>query len=162
MRSEELVLELQGICSEKLNIMQQMLTLTKAQNTSLLAIEDEKIDCLNQIIEEKQSLIEIVNQLDHDFLRNLDVLKKLLNIDSLEECTQEPVEGFKELKGIIEEIMNISEEMRQLDKENMQRATSNMDELKKQLKSIKVGQKATNSYNRKYMETPSILIDKKR
>ncbi|KAB3539651.1 flagellar protein FlgN [Alkaliphilus pronyensis] len=162
MRPEKIVIELQNICNHKLNIMKQILSLTIAQKEALTNKEDQGINLLNQIIEEKQSLIDIVNQLDHDFITNYEAIKKLLKIDSFEECTEEPVKGFKQLKDTVNEIVNVTKDISQLDKENMEMANSNMNELKAQLKNIKTGKKVINSYNRKYVETPSILIDKKR
>ncbi|KAB3532051.1 flagellar export chaperone FlgN [Alkaliphilus serpentinus] len=162
MNPQENVAILKHVSTEKLKLVKELLELTIKQKESLLAAEDNSTELLNRIVEEKQCIITTINHLDYDFSSNYDALLDSLGLKSLEGIKEEPVKGFKELKLVISEIMTVMQKIKILDDENHRLAIKNMEAIKGQLKTMKTGKMATNSYGKKYKESPSIFIDRKR
>jgi len=162
MNSESLVIDLVHLVKEKKALMSNLLELTITQGKLILEDEDD-ISRIQVVIDEKQKLMKVIDNIDFEFLDKLDELKRLLNIKTLDSLKEEPVKGFRELKQEIQDIIKLTEELKQLDEANTQKAKANLDKVKEQLKVINVGKKASNSYStNKYQQGQSILIDKKK
>lgn len=157
----EYLATLKHISSEKKRLVGEIMDLTYKQN-QILKTADENSDLLGKIIDEKQKVIRIIDQLDYDFSINYDALKESLGVKSLEGQKEEPVEGFKELQTTISGIISVMENIKLLDDENHKLATRNMEKIKGQLKNVKSSKKATSGYQKKYNENAALFVDKKR
>ncbi|ABR47012.1 conserved hypothetical protein [Alkaliphilus metalliredigens QYMF] len=161
--NEEIVSYLIRLSEGKMVLIQRLFDLTDEQQRTL---KEEEMDKLNDLIFQKKEIMDKIDVLDLEFINKLENLKKSLGIQSLSDVQEEPVAGFKVLKSKIQQVYLMMEKIQQLDKGNQQLMELNLTKVKKELKNIKVGKKATKEYGKGYgkdsMEPPSIFIDKKK
>ncbi|GAB6086323.1 flagellar protein FlgN [Alkaliphilus crotonatoxidans] len=162
MKPEVVVDYLYRISEGKLQLMEQLLKLTKQQSVVLKDITDENLAELNQVIEEKQQVIEKVDLLDKEFVGKFEGLKELLGIDSFADMSKEPVVGFKNLKETIEKIVDVRNEIEAVDKANTEKAQMHMAAIKQELQTVKIGKQVNKNYGKKYVVNEPILFDKKK
>ena len=156
---KELTAYLYRISEAKLKLMVSLMEATQDQQQ---ALGEENLEVLNQAIEKKNKIIEKIDVLDREFAEKYGELKETLGIEDLSQVQEEPVEGFKDLKEKIHEIMAQVNKVNQLDKENLEKMKKDMEIIQSKIKNARTGQKAVGSYNSKYQQSESIFIDKKK
>ncbi len=159
MKTEQLINYLLRLSDAKLLLMKDLLETTKKQGQIL---DLEEAEDLEDLIREKQKLIEKIDVLDKEFVEKYDDLKKKLGVDKLQDLEGKELSGFQDLKSRIGEIMDVIHEISPLDQNNNEKIKGNILKIKKNLKTIKTGQKALSEYNKPYKENPSIFLDKKK
>ena len=158
-RSKELTEYLYRISEAKLQLMVTLLEATQEQQQ---ALEEENLEVLDQAIGKKNKIIEKIDVLDKEFAEKYQDLKEALGIEDLSKVEEEPVEGFKDLKKKIQEIMATANKVNQMDQENMKKMKKDMEKVQSKIKNARTGKKAMGSYNKKYKQSESIFIDKKK
>ncbi|NBG89398.1 flagellar export chaperone FlgN [Isachenkonia alkalipeptolytica] len=158
-RSKELTEYLYRISEAKLQLMVTLLEATQEQQQ---ALEEENLEVLDQAIGKKNKIIEKIDVLDKEFAEKYQDLKEALGIEDLSKVEEEPVEGFKDLKEKIQEIMATANKVNQMDQENMKKMKKDMEKVQSKIKNARTGKKAMGSYNKKYKQSESIFIDKKK
>ena len=156
---KELTAYLYRISEAKLKLMVNLMEATQDQQQ---ALEGENLETLNQAIAKKNKIIEKIDVLDKEFAQKYVDLKEALGIEDLSKVEEEPVEGFKDLKEKIHEIMSQVNKVNQLDKENLEKMKKDMEEVQSKIKNARTGKKAMGSYHSKYQQSESIFIDKKK
>src|SRR5690554_6278585 len=120
-----------------------ILDLTKKQEN---IIEEDKMDELDNIIQEKEKLMGKIDDLDCEFLTVNNQIKEEEKIDSFEKLPIERYENVKELKAIVNEINNILNTLTILDKNNINKMKANLEKTQSELKNVKVGKRAYKGY----------------
>lgn len=159
MRSQEFIDYLLRLSDAKLVLMKDLLRITEEQQE---VIDNEKVEMLDQLIQQKQSIMEKIDLLDKEFLDKYGLLKSQLGVEDLQEIDGQKLPEFKELKEKISEVVSFVEKIQQLDRENTQSLKRNMEKVKQNLKTIRTGKKAITGYNSVYKESHSIFMDKKK
>ena len=134
-----------------------ILDLTKKQEN---IIEEDKLDELDNILQEKEKLMGKIDDLDGEFLTVYNHIKEEEKIDSFEKLPIERYENVKELKAIVNEINNILNTLTILDKNNINKMKANLEKTQSELKNVKVGKRAYKGYS--YGDVGSIFIDEKK
>ncbi|HHV96002.1 MAG TPA: flagellar protein FlgN [Clostridiaceae bacterium] len=148
---------LNNLLKEKYNLLEKMWELTKKQSESIAA---EDIVELMRLIDEKQTCINAIDQIDEEFDEIYIQSKGLLNVFQTKESN---IPEARELKQNTERIVSVINDIMKLEKENNEKVKDSMLIYKKQINNIAVGRKAISVYNKPYAVTnPSYFIDKKK
>lgn len=159
MGREELIEYLLKLSEGKLFLINQLLTLTQQQSEGL---ESEESDILNEIIEQKQNIMDRIDVLDKGFVSKYDLLKGEFLIDNVESMQTDDKNSMRLLQDKIREIQMLTEKIQQIDNANIERLKKNMELVKNELKKVKFGKKITQGYgNNKVTDGISIFVDKK-
>ncbi|AOY75697.1 flagellar export chaperone FlgN [Clostridium formicaceticum] len=156
---EELVAYLLRISQGKLLLVNHLLKITQQQSK---ALEEEDIKILEDLVQEKQGIMEKIDVLDKEFMDKYSLIKEELGIENLQQYEGEVSETFKELKEKIAVIFKVIEEVHDLDQENTKKVKNNIAKSQQNIKSIKTGKRALAGYNQPYKESHSFFIDKKK
>lgn len=146
-----------ALSREKKNILDLILDLTNKQEK---AIEDDDLDTLAFILEEKENLMSKIDTKDIQFLKLYELLKGKEGVDTFDEIDINKYNNIKDLKNVVADINDILTEIYNLDKKNREKMKSNIDNVKLNIKNVKKGKKAYKGYN--YENGDSILIDEKK
>ncbi len=151
-----------NISKTKKDYLNEMLLITKEQQR---VIEQNEMDQLNKLIDEKQSRIDAINSIDEQFQDNFSKLKKEFNINDIGDligtvCDEE----MRELKKEISEIMAVIEDIKKVEKENSLKLSGQKKEIAQKLQEIKRNRLAANKYfNTKFSVPPNpAFFDKKK
>lgn len=154
----ELIEYLFKLSEGKLFLINQLWTLTQQQSET---IDSGEMDSLNDIIEQKQSIMDRVDVLDKEFAEKYDVIKAEFPINDVGALDSESREKMRMLKEKVKEIHNLTEKIQQMDDSNTERFQKNMESIRNELKKVKFGQKISKGYSvNKQNEGFSIFIDK--
>lgn len=154
----ELIEYLFKLSEGKLFLINQLWTLTQQQSET---IDSGEMDSLNDIIEQKQNIMDRVDVLDKEFAEKYDVMKAEFPIGDVGALDSESREKMRILKEKVREIHNLTEKIQQMDDSNTERFQKNMESIRNELKKVKFGQKVSKGYNvNKQKEGFSIFIDK--
>ncbi len=154
----ELIEYLVKLSEGKLFLINQLLTLTQQQSEGL---DSEEVDILNEIIEQKQSIMGRIDVLDKEFIGKYDLLKNEFLISNVGSMEDDDKNKMRHLQDKISEIQVLTEKIQQIDNSNVERLKKNMELVRNELKKVKFGQKISKGYsNNKSTEGISIFIDK--
>ena len=154
----ELIEYLVKLSEGKLFLINQLLTLTQQQSEGL---DSEEVDILNEIIEQKQSIMGRIDVLDKEFIGKYDLLKNEFLISNVGSMEDDDKNKMRYLQDKISEIQALTEKIQQIDNSNVERLKKNMELVRNELKKVKFGQKISKGYsNNKSTEGISIFIDK--
>lgn len=159
MAREELIDYLIKLSDGKLFLAKQLLILTEQQGKSLDSKEEDK---LNEIIAQKQSIMDRIDVLDDEFVKKYTLLKEGSLPDTLESFVGNEKNSMKLLQDKISEIFSITEKVQKLDVVNLRRLKQNMEVLQGEFKKVSAGKKAIKGYGNKSIEGISIFVDKMR
>lgn len=137
----------------------QILDITNKQK---IDIETNDADHLPELVNEKQQVIDKVNQIDNAFSIQFDLLKKTLNVDNLEKIDFVKYPELKGLKQRIEDIMGMAGNVMALEKENSAKAEEIFENIKGQLKNLKRGKISLRAYDRPIDNIDGVYLDKKK
>lgn len=146
-----------SLSKEKKQLIDEMYNLTKTQKRE---IEKEDMDNLNNILDEKDKLIQKTNKIDVEFLTIFSQIKKDENIKNIDELDVELYPNLKALKEVVTEISSTLVAISLLDEENSKNIIEQIEETKMELKRVKEGQRAYKKYHKPI--EGSILIDEKK
>ncbi|MDI6707234.1 MAG: flagellar protein FlgN [Bacillota bacterium] len=144
---------------EKLDKLKEIKQLTRMQKD---AIGNEDIDALNNLVEEKQKIIDYISWCDQSFQTELANLRELMSARGSMEL-KDVLEGNPDneaLRSAIRQIVNTVEDIQEMEKENHLRLLNNMEEIKDRLKKIRQGKKGLNGYNQNVSGVSGSFIDK--
>lgn len=147
------------ITDAKYVCLQEMLELTAEQAS---VIDGDQIERLENILDDKQRIIEKVDKLDDEFEVYFHRLKSESRIKSLEELSSNEVKGLKELKISVSNVMAVLKELSDLEKSNNSRAKKALEDIGNELKNINVAKKVNSAYGALPIQTESFFIDKKK
>lgn len=155
--TKELIDELISISKKKNQLLNEMHKFTKEQREE---IKKDEMDNLNEILNEKDHIIEEINKLDVSFLTIFTQIKKEEGIENIDELDIERYPNLKTLKDIIKEISSTLIAISLLDEKNNKAMKESLEETKMELRKIKDGKRAYKGYNATI--TKSMLIDEKK
>lgn len=142
---------------KKKDLLLEILKLSKEQER---IIEEDKMEELDSILQEKEKLMGKIDSLDMDFLTVYNRIKEEEKIDSFENLPIDRYGNLKDLKALVNEINNILNNLTILDKNNIGKMKANLEKTKSDLKNVKVGKRAYKGYS--YGDVGSIFIDEKK
>lgn len=161
---EECIQILNDLLTQKYNLLENMLDITKLQSQ---AIVEDDVDELDKLIRGKQTIINNIDRLDEKFNEVFYELKNKSGVDG--NCDSSDILGYldkaesEKLKTNTGKILSIINEIIELEKENNKKLHNSMDHYRNQMKNINVGKKALSVYNKPYSaSSPAYFIDKKK
>lgn len=151
--------ELLGLIDKKAELFSSIMDITIEQKKDIWENEARNIE---ELVNRKQTVIDSIDEIDKVFSDKLNMLKKSLNIDSLESAdfTKYPV--LKTIKLKVETIIATAQKIMDIEKENREKLLILHNELKKELKQINVGKKSIKAYERPVISSDGIYIDRKK
>ena len=158
---KERIDQLIEITGQKLNALQELLSLTVTQGNS---IKIGDLEGLATIIEKKQDVMNLINGLDAHFLEQYAHLKKALNIQSLEEINVRVYPTVASLQQNVGKIMVLLKRIEEIDRQNNTHLNQDFEQVKEQMKKAKAEQQSNKiaaSYTRKYADVQGVFIDSK-
>lgn len=160
MAQDKYIDRLLEISTKKYKLLQDMLALTRAQARS---INEDGVEDLQKLIDEKQARIDEINKLDEEFGVYFQRMKQQMKVKSLDELDMTGTTGAKELQLCIGEIMNTMEEISRLEKENGDNAKKLLDSFSEEIRKLNQGKKMNTAYKPGgSMIPPSYFIDSKK
>lgn len=158
----EIISKLILLTQKKEEYLGEMLRLTTVQR---ILIKGEALDKLAETIENKQRLIEEIQDLDIEFLKHYTGIKNSLNIRSIEEIDVKEYPHLKELKLHIQNTLELLNKIDALDKENKEKLSAEFEKVKEEMKKTKLKQQSTKlatTYQKKYLGGQGAFVDNKK
>jgi tRNA U55 pseudouridine synthase TruB len=157
---EQYIQKLINVSDKKLNIIREILDITRLQSE---IINEDSADKLNKLIDLKQQKIDLIGELDEAFEVYYGRLKSVLGVQSLEEINMVQFNGAVELKQTITDITNAVRQIQVLEMENKNKVQAVLDDLASEIRKVKRHKMVNNGYNvAAKLDTPSYFIDKKK
>ncbi len=157
---EQYIQKLIEISDKKLNIVKEILNLTRMQSA---IINENGADKLNRLIELKQQQIDQISELDEAFDVYYGRLKSVLGVQSIEEISMVKFDRAAELKQIITDISNATKQIQVFEIENKNQVQAVLDNLASEIRKVKQHKMVNNGYNvAAKLDKPSYFIDKKK
>lgn len=156
---KELIMNLIKLLDTKKVFFEQILDITNRQK---IDIESNEAENLPELVDEKQQVIDKIDQIDNAFSVQLDLLKKTLNVDSLEKIDTVKYPELKTLKQKVEAIMEMARNVMTLEKENSIKAEEIFEKIKGELKNLKRGKVSLHAYDKPNVYTDGIYLDRKK
>ena len=161
MTPSEYITKLTEISQKKIVILKEILILTKRQSEN---IQEDCLDTLKYIVEEKQRFMDDVDKLDDAFEVYFKRLKSTLGIESLDKLTSNANIGdTATLKNHIQEIFNLLNQIDLLDKDNNEKGKTLMTKLSTEIKKVNQKKIINNGYKpASSMPQQSLYFDTKK
>lgn len=157
---EGYIQRLTEISEKKINCLKDMALLTMAQTE---AINEEGIEGLRKLIEEKQIKIDEISAADEEFNACFTEFKQKLGVNSLDEARSSGIKGVKELQELIGGIMDLLREISETERQNKDKANGLLDDLGSKIREIREGRRVSSAYSPvTSLRPPSYFIDKKK
>lgn len=154
-----IITELLSLIDRKRQLFVNIMEITLEQDKD---IKVNKANIIEELVKQKQSVIDMVDEIDKSFAEKLNLLKKHLNINNLEELDFTKYPMMKTLKLKVEEIMSLAQKIMKIEESNKENLALIMNELKKEMKQISVGKKSIKAYEKPILSNDGIYIDKKK
>ena len=149
-----------GLLGKKKQMLHEMLELTKAQTEVIAA---ESLDKLQKLVEDKQSVIDRIDELDDEFTGHMEKLKSAVGINKLEDIDVSRFPEAKRLKQAVSEVLDLVREISGIEKINSVKSKKLLEQLGSQIQKINQGKKINNAYNRQNAAgATSFFLDKKK
>jgi hypothetical protein len=146
--------ELLSLIDRKRQLFDNIMEITLEQKKD---IEVNEANNIEELVRQKQSVIDKIDEIDKSFAERFNLLKKDLNISNLEEFDSTKYPILKILKLKVEEIMSMAQKIM-----NKEKLALRMNELKKEMKQLSVGKKSVKAYETPILRNDGIYIDKKK
>jgi hypothetical protein len=147
------------ISEAKAKLMKDILDITQKQSFN---IDEEHINVLTNLIQQKQKCIDKVNILNSEFTEKYNYIKKNLSIDSLDEISTLEYPQIINLQAIIKNMDKIVEEIKYIDEKNNKAMMNALEVIKNELRKIKNSRKINVAYHIDMPLYNGIFIDKKK
>ena len=156
---EKYIDRLTEILHKKQGFLQDILDLTESQAA---AIDEESLEMLQKLIEDKQAKIDAIDKLDEEFNVYFQRLKSTLKINSLAELDAAGSPKAAQLNeataGILKLIVGIGD----IEKVNSEKSKILLDYMGVEIKKLNQGKKVNSAYTPAPFKLPSYFIDKKK
>jgi len=149
-----IVNDLIGISKEKCKYLEEIYVLTEGQ---AVAIKDESIEELNDLIEGKQLKIEHIKELDIKFEGIVKEIKKEFHINELSELS---CENTDKLQAEIQNIYAVLRKIGEIEKQNFETLNEAKDELHGKIKHTNKGKIAMMQYSGGSNYMDAVFFDK--
>lgn len=159
MTAAEYISSLVELLEKKKSHMQCILDLTQKQSA---VIDQDSLEELQKLIDEKQIHIDTINKIDEDFEVYFRRLKSTLNIKTLNELELPGVSGAAALKDETAAIIELIKKISKLEETNSIKAKGLLENLGDEIKKLNQGKKISSAYNPSPLSNPSYFIDKKK
>ena len=154
-----IIIELLSLINKKAELFDNIMEITLEQKKD---IEEKGANNIGELVNSKQTLIDKIDEIDKSFSEKLNLLKKQLKVNTLEEVDFTKYPMLKILKLKVEEIMSLAQNIMQIEESNNAKLAGLMNELKKEIKNISVGKKSIKAYEKPNINNDGIYIDKKK
>lgn len=142
---------------------QNLLGILKFTQLQTDAIEANDFEKLNNYIEEKQKLIDVIDKLDFQFNEKFKLLKVDLGVNSLDELNGlVGIEPIREVRIKVGRIHMLIEQILSIEKENSVKAKKERDDIKNKIHEISSGKKLVSAYELKPSSSGGAFFDKKK
>jgi len=142
---------------DKRDRLKEIFNLTKDQEE---VIKEDRTEDLGKLLSKKDKLMEMVDDLDREFISLYEAVKVKEQVDSFYDLDVKKYGQLRDLKDIVGDINKILDQLASLDKRNIESMKASLDRTKSDLKQVKEVQRAYKGYS--YEESGSILIDEKK
>ncbi len=157
--AEDMIEKMVNLLNTKRQKLLDILEITKRQTLAINNKEDESLD---KYIDDKQAIINDIDDIDKQFIECLNILKSQLGIKSLDETPKDKLEEFKLLKTCINENHTIIEEIISIEKENSVKLKAEFDDIKEKIKEISGGKRIVSAYENRPVYNDGAFFDKKK
>ncbi|WP_341537381.1 flagellar protein FlgN [Schnuerera ultunensis] len=123
-------------------------------------IERENMENLNRIMDEKDSLMKKIDELDLSFITIFSQIKKEHSIEGIDELSLEEYPNLTKLKEVVKEVSSTLMTISLMDDKNTGAMKERLEQTKIELRKLKEGKKAYKGYNPSM--NGSMLIDEKK
>lgn len=156
--SKELIKDLELIIEKKYELFYELYEITLNQRED---IQNNQGDHIEVLIENKQKVIDRIDQLDESFLKGYEILRKELQLDALKNIDDRRYPELKNIKFSVEKIMELARQTMELEKANKEQLEEIFQKVKSELKHVNVGKRSLKAYAPTYINNDGIYIDKK-
>ncbi|WAM30827.1 flagellar protein FlgN [Caldicellulosiruptor naganoensis] len=132
-----------NLLEEKEKLVDKFLELTNLQQEYIL---NDNFDELSEIVDKKAKLIERINILDDEFIKEFEGIKKAKNIKSFDEITDIDKETGILLKSLTSSIMEKLKVIKEIDEKNSILIRAKFDEVKRTIKTLRYKKEAIKDY----------------
>jgi hypothetical protein len=153
------ITELLSLLDKKSMLFDTIMKMTLEQKKD---IEENSANKIETLVNQKQSVIESIDEIDKSFSEKLNLLKKQLKVNTLEEIDFSKYPEMKSLKIKVEGIMSIAQDIMGIEESNKDKLIVIMNGLKKEIKQINAGKKSIRAYEKPNINNDGIYIDKKK
>ncbi|MGI6585235.1 MAG: hypothetical protein GX301_07275 [Gracilibacteraceae bacterium] len=153
------IIELLSLLEKKRELFDSIMKITLDQKKDL---EENKGDKMEDLVGQKQTVINSVDEIDRSFSEGLNLLKKHLNVQTLEEVDFTKYPELRNLKLKVEEIMSMAQDIILIEKSNREKLVSVMNEMKREIKQINTGKRSIKAYEKANINNDGIYIDRKK
>ncbi|HYE08650.1 MAG TPA: flagellar export chaperone FlgN [Patescibacteria group bacterium] len=153
------ITELLDLIDRKRQLFDSIMEITLRQK---IDIEGNEANNIGELVNQKQSVIDRIDEIDKSFAEKFNLLKKQLKVNTLEEVdfTKYPV--LKILKFKVQEIMSLAQKIMKIEESNKEKLAQKMNELKTEMKQMSIGKKSLKAYEVPVINNDGIYIDKKK
>lgn len=153
------IIELLSLLEKKRKLFDSIMKITIEQKKDL---EENKGDKMEDLVGQKQAVINNVDEIDRSFSEGLNLLKKHLNVQTLEEIDFTKYPELRNIKLKVEEIMSMAQDIILIEKSNREKLVSVMNEMKREIKQINTGKRSIKAYEKANINNDGIYIDRKK
>lgn len=156
---KELIDKMIAILDKKQHEFHKIYDITKKQKEDL---DQNNGDSLTKLVQEKQKHIDRVDELDSNFSECFELLKKELDIESIDSIDIKQYPEFNIIKNKISGIISLAKDIMEIESYNNKKAEEIFSTIKSELKKIKQGKATMKAYQMPTLYTDGIYIDKKK
>jgi len=157
--ANKVLTELIGLLEKKSRLFDTIMEITLEQKKD---IDENTADNIEEYIKQKQEVIDTIDSIDRNFSEKFDLLKRSLNIGSMENADFLKYPALKELKLKVEGIMSQAREIAAIEEENKEKLSFLMNGLMKEIKQLNVGKRSIKAYESPGIRNDGIYIDRKK
>lgn len=156
---EQVIENLYKLLDKKIECFNEIQNITIKQKQDIEANSAENIQ---ELVMQKQNIIDKVDSLDVAFNQQLESLKNELKIESLGSVDLQNYPSLGGLKKKVKIIMTYADQIVKLENENNKRIKDELDNMKLEMKQLKAGKKSLKAYDNPVINVDGIYIDKKK
>jgi molybdopterin converting factor small subunit len=156
---EQVIANLNKLLDKKVEYFSEIQNITLVQKSDIETNSAEKIE---ELVKQKQQIIDKVDSIDTAFKQQFNTLKISLGIESLEKADLVKYPSLGQLKSKVKIIMAYAEQIMKLENENNQKLNELLSSIRQELKQLKVGKKSLKAYDNPVINRDGIYIDKKK
>lgn len=153
------VAELIDLLDKKSKLFDTIMEITLEQKKD---IDENAANNIEKLGNQKQSIIESVDEIDKSFSEKLNLMKRELKVNTLEEIDFSKYPEMKNLKLKVVEIVSVAQDIMGIEESNKKKLVELMNGLKKEINQIKAGKKSIKAYEKPNINNDGIYIDKKK
>lgn len=153
------VAELIDLLDKKSKLFDTIMEITLEQKKD---IDENAANNIEKLGNQKQSIIESVDEIDKSFSEKLNLMKRELKVNTLEEIDFSKYPEMKNLKLKVVEIVSVAQDIMGIEESNKKKLIVLMNGLKKEINQIKAGKKSIKAYEKPNINNDGIYIDKKK